>query len=153
MHKKTYTIIKNLGFGDEVIKNFKKEPGLDKNLLAELKKLGIPDAALKQIKSLENKTSEKPNLTNKELIRILLKRCKRSLDAFASRKHLAKIIFAKNNWTIYSDMYSKEIEKLHIVCKPYFDKLAECGINVILLFEGTDSWKIVVDKKTDLPGE
>jgi len=104
MHKKTYKIIKNLGFGDEVIKSLKqsqKDARFNKKILNDLKKLGIPDAALKQIKLLENKSvRNKSNLTNIELINSLAKRCKRSFDAFANKGGKAKIVFWKNKWSM-----------------------------------------------------
>jgi hypothetical protein len=153
MHKKTYNIIKNLGFGDEIIKSLKqnqKNVGINKKILNDLKKLGVPDAALKQIKSLEQKSSsDKSNLSNTELINLLAKRCKRSFDAFANKGGKAKILFLKNSWTIYGSEYSKEIERLHTVCKPYFDEWSQIGLQAMIYFDGTECWKILANK-TDL---
>jgi hypothetical protein len=153
MHKKTYSIIKNLGFSDEVIKSIKlKQKNTKRKLISSLKNLGVPDSALKQIKLLEKFPVKKPSeCTNADLIKSLVKRCKRSLDAFANKGVRAKIVFSDNSWTIYSSDYSKEIEKLHSVCKNYFDEWSARGMTASFYFDSTSSWKIIVAKKTDLP--
>ena len=117
-----------------------------------LKTLGLPELALKQIKYFEDYPKKKLDLkSNKELIEGLIKKCRRSLDAFANKGIKACIVFTEGSWTIYSEEYCKYIEKLHVVCKPYFDEWAAAKVEVSFVFEGSDSWKIVTSKEKDLP--
>jgi hypothetical protein len=153
MHERTHQIIKNLGYDDKIINLLKKKKAITRKTLTYLKDLGIPELALKQIKFLENYPQKKlVGKPNKELIELLVKKCRRSLDAFSNRRIEAKIIFKDKSWTIYSSGYPKSVEKLHIVCKPYFDEWSEAGIEVAFVFDGSSSWKIVTEKESDLPG-
>jgi len=152
MHKRTYQIIKNLGYTDKVINQLKKRKTESRNTFTFLKKIGIPELAIKQIKFLENYPNKNmDSLTNKELIESLIKKCRRSLEAFASKGIQARIVFNDSDWVIYSDDYRKEIEKLHQVCKPYFDEWSAYNINVIFAFDGAN-WKVITKKESDLPG-
>jgi hypothetical protein len=153
MHKRTYQIIENLGYDDKVLGQVKKKTKVTRKTLAYLKGLGLPELALKQIKFLEGYPAKKLlDKSNKELIETLVKKCRRSLDAFANKKIAAKIVFKDHEWTIYSASYPKTIEKLHTVCKPYFDEWSEASIEVTFVFDGSNSWKIVTKKESDLPG-
>lgn len=153
MHNRTYEIIKNLGYDEKVLEKTKRKSGFNRKTLAQLKKLGLPELALKQIKFFENYPTKKlSNKTNKELIQSLIKKCKRSLDAFANKNIEAKIVFEDNDWTFYSSVYNKAISKLYVICKPYFDEWSEFDIEVTFLFDGSSSWKVITTKESDLPG-
>ena len=145
MHKKTFNIIKNLGYDEEVVKDLKSE-GKDLNpklLNASLKRMGLPDIAIKQIKILEdlNNTVDVKQ-PNKNLIEELNKRCRRSMDAFAQKNIATKIIFKKGTWTIYSETYNKYIQRLHETNKMIFDELAASGLDATLVFDGSSVWKL-----------
>ena len=153
MHKRTHQIIKNLGYDEKIIGQVQKKKKINRKTLAYLKDLGLPSMAIKQIKFLENYPAKSLlNKPNKELIESLVKKCRRSLDAFANKGLSAKIVFEEGSWAIYSDDYSKPVEKLHIVCKPYFDEWSAAKTEVTFVFDGSDSWKIVTKKESDLPG-
>lgn len=155
MHKKSQTIIKNLGFGKEVIETLKKQKPdapLSRRSLTKLKKFGLPKSAIDQIKFLETEASPVGDAaTNKELLESLIKKCRRSFDAFANKQVAARIIFGKDTWTLYSEEYNRAIEKLHKVCKVYFDIWAEHGLDATLIFDGSSTWKVMTDKESDLP--
>ena len=156
MHKKTRDIIENLGFGDEVVELLRKQPedkALSRRTLTKLKELGLPKLALDQIKLLEssNISSASAAANNKELLEGLLRKCKRSLDAFANKNVAARIVFSSNTWTIYSEEYNRDIEKLHKVCKIYFDEWSSHGLKATLIFDGSSTWKVSTDKESDLP--
>ena len=151
MHSRSYEIVENLGHDKKILDNKKKT--LNRKVLSNLKKLGIPDSAIKQIKFLENYPSSKLDTkTNKQLIESLIKKCRRSFDAFANKGGEAKIVFEEGDWTLYVTEYDKYVEKLHTVCKPYFDEWSSCELEVSFLFDGTDSWKVITTKESDLPG-
>jgi hypothetical protein len=153
MHKKTFSIIKNLGYDEEVVKDLKSE-GKDLNpklLSASLKKIGLPDIAIKQIKILEDlNNAVDVKRPNKSLIEELSKRCRRSFDAFAQKNIAAKIIFKNSNWTIYSEIYNKHIQKLHEIYKMYFDELAISGLDASLVFDGSPVWRLETPSEPDL---
>ena len=151
MHKKTQDIIANLGFSDTVISALKKQASINSRAVSALRKLGIPRTALKQIKALEKGNSALFGKPNKKILEYLIKKCRRSLDAFSHKGVESKIVFYNRSWTVYSELYDKDIEKLHSVCKPYFDECAACGLRAILSFDGTQFWKVTTDKKADLP--
>jgi len=158
MHKKTSSIFKNLGFGDEAISNIQKvaskaKTPFNRRMISSLKKLGLPDSALKQIKFLEDLSldEEEPEISNKELISLLIKKLRRSFDSFANKEIKAIIIFADQNWTIYAEEYGKEIQHLHEICKPHFDEWCLKNLEVKFEFNGTSTWKIIAPKKSDLP--
>lgn len=145
MHKKTHAIIKNLGYSDDVVKEFKiKDP---KILNSSLKKLGMPETAVKQIKILENLEDLNTGVVS-NLIENLIKHCRRSLDAFAQKNIAAKIVFKNNNWTIYSEKYNKAIQKLQEVCKMHFDELSSKNLEVTLIFDGTSTWKAIAPNES-----
>ena len=156
MHERTVSIMRNLGFDEEILKALAKPDAtleLSRKTLRALRRLGVPKSALDQIKFLES-PEEKNNisgLTQKELTEALLKKCKRTFDAFAARLIPAKIIFQDNEWNIFSESYVKEIEKLHRVCKPYFDDFAQQNLKATFWFDGSLTWKIIADKESDLP--
>lgn len=153
MHERSYLIIKNLGYSDKIITQLKKRNGSSRKTFTFLKDLGVPDLAIKQIKFLENyPTKNLAGKTNKELIELLIKKCKRSLDAFANKSVEARIVFTDDDWTIFSGDYDKSVEKLHRVCKPYFDEWSALGVEVTFSFDGTSSWKVITKKESDLPG-
>ena len=153
MHKRTTEIIKNLGYDEKIINQVQKKKNLNRKTLAYLKKLGVPSMALKQIKFLEDySTNSFPEKTNKELIELLIKKCRRSFDAFSNKGNTAKIILKDGDWVILSNEYSKALEKLHIVCKPYFDTWSKANAEVSFVFDGSNSWKIITQKESDLPG-
>lgn len=152
MHERSYQILKNLGYSDKIITQLKKKKSNSRKTFTYLKDLGLPDLAIKQIKFYENYPSKNlEGKSNKELIELLIKKCKRSLNAFANKGLEAKIVFAKGSWTIYSSEYDKIVEKLHQVCKPYFDEWASYDIEVEFVFDGTSSWKVSTKKESDLP--
>ena len=152
MHERSYLIIKNLGYDDEVIEQLKKKSGSSRKTFEFLKKLGIPGLAIKQIKFLEDYPSKKlDNKNNKELIELLIKKCRRSLDSFANKEIEARIVFVDGDWTIYSSDYNKDIEKLHRVCKPHFDEWSVLDIEVTFSFDGSNAWKVITQKESDLP--
>jgi len=157
MHKRTTDIFKNLGFGDETIANIEKTASkaktpFNRRMMSSLKKMGMPDTALKQIKYLEEPIlDEDTEHTNKELISLLVKKLRRSFDAFANKDVKAMIIFSEQDWTIYAEEYSREIQHLHEICKPYFDEWCLKNIEVKFEFDGTSTWKIIAPKKSDLP--
>lgn len=153
MHERSYQIIKNLGYSDKIITQLKKKNGSSRKTFTFLKNLGIPDLAIKQIKFLENypiKSLE--GKSNKELIELLIKKCKRSLDAFANKGIEARVVFTEGDWTLYSPDYNKSVEKLHRVCKPYFDEWSASNVEVTFSFDGSNSWKVITKKESDLPG-
>jgi hypothetical protein len=153
MHERSYQIIKNLGYSDKIITQLKKKNGSSRKTFTFLKNLGVPELAIRQIKFLENYPTKKlDNKDNKELIELLIKKCKRSLDAFANKEIEAQIVFSDGNWTIYSDDYNKSVEKLHRICKPYFDEWSGFKIEVTFSFDGSNSWKVITKKESDLPG-
>lgn len=146
MHKRTSNIIENLGYDEAVIKNLRNETKNSdpKSFYLSLKKLGIPEYAIKQIKDFESLDDKQINKSsNKDLIRELLKRCKRSLDAFAQKNSPTRIIFKNKNWTIYSEEYNKSVQKLHEACKHNFDDLSIQGLETIIIFDGSTTWKII----------
>jgi hypothetical protein len=156
MHKKTKDIIENLGFGDEVVELVRKrdaDAAISRRTLTKLKELGMPKLALDQIKVLESGTASAASTAtnNKELLESLLRKCRRSLDAFANKNVAARIVFSDNTWTIFSEEYSRPIEKLHKVCKVYFDEWSAHGLKAILIFDGSSTWKVSTDKESDLP--
>jgi hypothetical protein len=153
MHKKTLNIIKNLGYDDEVVKDLKTEAkDTDPKLLnGSLKKLGLPETAIKQIRVLEDlDKTVKVKKPNKSLIEELNKRCRRSIDAFAQKNIAARIIFKNGSWTIYSETYNKPIQKLHETCKIYFDELAISGLDATLVFDGSPTWRLDAPSEPDL---
>jgi len=154
MHKKTSEIIKNLGFTQRILDEIKeklKNP-VTKKTLNYFTDLGVPKLALKQIKYFEETPEpEKPKQSNKELIETLVKKCRRSFNAFAKKQVKAKIVFKNNKWLLYSTSYNKNIQRLHEVCKIHFDDWADQGVVVSFTFNGTTSWKISALKKSDLP--
>lgn len=150
MHKRTQQILKNLGYEDKILNQKKK---FNRKTLGFLKSLGVPPLAIQQIKFLESPpTQNLAGKPNKELIELLIKKCKRSLDAFANKGCTAKIIFENKDWTLFSNEYNKTIEKLLIVCKPYFDEWSDAGVEVIFQFDDSNTWKIMTNKESDLPG-
>lgn len=154
MHKKSLSIISNLGYSEDVVKSFKKDIKTSeaKSLFATLRKLGLPEDAIKQIKDYEDLGSNlKESLSNKDLIKELLKRCRRSLDAFAQKNNSARIIFKNKNWTIFGEEYSKAIQKLHETCKYHFDNFAIHNLDVTLVFDGSTTWRIIAPNESDLP--
>jgi hypothetical protein len=153
MHERSYQIIRNLGYSDKIITQLKKRNGSSRKTFTFLKSLGIPDLAIKQIKFLENYPEKKlEGKDNKKLIELLIKKCKRSLDAFANKGIEARIVFTDGEWTIFSSDYNKSMEKLHRVCKPHFDEWSSFGVEVTFSFDGSDSWKVITQKESDLPG-
>jgi len=152
MHKKSLNIITNLGYSEEVIKNFKKDSKNDgKSLTNSLRKLGLPENAIQQIKDYEISEAPSKGLTNKDLIKSLLKRFRRSLDSFAQRGSVARIIFRNKNWIIFAEQYDKSIQKLHEVCKFHFDQFASNNLEVTLVFDGSTTWRIIAPNESDLP--
>ena len=154
MHKKTEDIITNLGFGDIVVKAIRKQTKsspINRRAVSALKQLGMPRTALKQIKALEKGDSALLGKPNKEILEHLIKKSRRSLDSFSHKGVEAKVVFNAKSWTIYSEIYDKDIEKLQSICKLYFDECAKCGLKAILSFDGTQFWKVTTDKKADLP--
>jgi hypothetical protein len=153
MHERSYQIIRNLGYSDKIITQLKKRKGSSRKTFTFLKGLGIPDLAIKQIKFLENYPEKNlEGKDNKELIELLIKKCKRSLDAFANKGIEARIVFTDRDWTIFGSDYNKSMEKLHRVCKPHFDEWSGFGVEVTFSFDGTNSWKVITKKESDLPG-
>lgn len=156
MHERTVTIMRNLGFDEEILKPLVKQNSqleISKKSLRALRRLGLPKSALDQIKFLESST-EKQDLSktsHKDLIGNLVKKCKRTFDAFALRQIPARIVIEDNEWNIYSETYNREIEKLHKICKPYFDDFSINNLKVTFAFDGTPTWKIITDKGSDLP--
>jgi len=157
MHKRTNSIFRNLGFGDEAISNIRKAASkakipFNRRMMSSLKKLGLPESALKQIKFLEDLSlDEEIEISNKELISFLVKKLRRSFDAFSNKEIKTVIVFADQNWTIYAEEYGKEIQHLHEICKPYFDEWCLKNLEVKFEFDGTSTWKIIAPKKSDLP--
>lgn len=157
MHKRTNKIFKNLGFDDEVISNIqrttsKAKTPFNRRMISSLKKLGLPESALKQIKFLEDLSiDEETEISNKDLIAILIKKLRRSFDAFSNKGVKAIIIFADQDWTIYAEDYGREIQHLHEICKPYFDEWCLKNLEVKFEFDGTSTWRIIAPKKSDLP--
>lgn len=156
MHERTVTIMRNLGFDESILKPLIKEDSqleISRKSLRALRRLGLPKSALDQIKFLES-PEEKidfSKLTHKELIATILRKCKRTFEAFALREIPARIVFESNEWNIFSETYNREIEKLHKVCKPYFDDCAVNELKVTFAFDGSPTWKIITDKESDLP--
>jgi hypothetical protein len=154
MHKRTHQILKNLGYSDELVEQLNKRARLSKKTLLFLRKLGLPPLAIKQIKFLENYQNKKLDTkTNKELIEGLIKKCRRSLDAFANKNVKSRIVFKEGNWTLFAEDYSKPVEKLMRICKPHFDEYSDSNLEVTFFFDGTPSWKVMTNKKSDLPGK
>ena len=153
MHERSYQIIKNLGYNDNIIAQLKKKNSSSRKTFEFLKELGIPNLAIKQIKFLEDYPAKNlENKDNKELIELLIKKCRRSLDAFANKEIEARIVFEDGAWTIYSSDYNKSVEKLHRVCKPHFDEWSGLDVEVTFFFDGSNSWKVITKKESDLPG-
>jgi len=156
MHKRTSSIFKNLGFGDEAISKIQKavskaKTPFNRRLISSLKKLGLPESAIKQIKFLEDPSLDEEIKSNKELITLLVKKLRRSFDAFTNKEVKAIIVFANQDWAIYAEEYCKEIQHLHEICKPYFDEWCLKNLEVKFEFDGTSTWKIIAPKKSDLP--
>jgi len=161
MHKKTDSIFQNLGFSDDTIKKIKKSvkksrAPFNRRMIASLRKWGVPDSALKQIKFLEEVTAEPPGQVdedeqNKTLITQLIKKVKRTFNAFSNKNVKATIVIANGDWTLYATDYTREIQHLHEICKPYFDEWSLKGIEVKFTFSGNGKWKIITPKKADLP--
>lgn len=160
MHKKTDAIFKNLGLPEEAIADIEKaakkaKKPFNRRLMSKLKKLQLPEDAIRQIKFLEEIVSteedEEIELSNKELIAILVKKLKRSFDAFANKGVHAVIVFSNETWTIFAEEYSKEVQHFHEVCKPHFDEWCQKNIDVKFEFNGSNVWKIIAPKKSDLP--
>jgi len=156
MHEKTRSIIKNLGFSDEILQTVDKQTAkapINRRTLTTLKRLGIPKSALDQIKYLESDgdTAAEKATTHKELLEALIRKCRRSFDAFANKGIEARIVFSNDDWTIFSETYNRGIEKLHKVCKIYFDEWATHSLNAIFIFDGSSAWKVSTDKESDLP--
>lgn len=152
MHKKTANIIENLGYDEEVVKHLKNvtKNSDAKSFFASLKKLGLPDDAIRQIKNFEDlNIIKKPSLSNKNLIQELLKKCKRSLDAFAQKNTAMRIIFKNHNWTIYSEEYNKSIQKLHETCKHHFDDFSFQNLEATIIFDGSTTWRIISSTEID----
>jgi len=153
MDKKTLKIIQNLGYTEDLIKNLRKEisgGSINKKAITLLEEIGTPEAAINQIKNIELKVSEKSS-TNKELIESLLKKCRRSLDAFARKAVPARIIFRNKGWVIEAEALHPAIKKLHSTCHKYFDAWAAKGLAVVFQFDSTANWIIITKKKSDQP--
>jgi len=142
--KKTYRIIRNLGFNEPDITSLREIKSLDKKTLSFFKKLNLPGEAIKQIKDTENYSIAKiDNLSNEELKHLLVKKCKRSFDAFARKKIKAVVIFKENeSWILYSAAYDKYIQNFHMICKSRFDELESLNLSANVLFNGTEKWLI-----------
>lgn len=150
MHKKTHSILRNLGVNDDALKKMGNEV-LDRESLLKLKNLKLPSSAISQIKQYENYPARNVKGNNSiSLIESLLKKCKRSLDAFAKKKIKLQIAFKDGDWTIYGEEYNKAIQKLHEVCKPYFDAWSSKGLRAIIVFDGTIKWKAKASKNDEL---
>lgn len=157
MHKKTYEIMKNLGYPQTLIEVVEtgiaevkeKEQFLDTWFTT----MGTPEMAIAQIKTLEIKKSKvkEPEINNKELITSLVKKCKRSLDALARKGIVAKILFHGKKWKIESETYHPGIKQLYNACHKHFDTWAKQGTRVIFEFDGTTNWYIITAKKSDQP--
>jgi hypothetical protein len=151
MHKKSINILRGLGFGPSVVSDLEQLSSTNskKEILRLLKTLKLPIAAAKQIKKIEGFTpsSSISGATNSELLESLLKKCKRSFDAFAKKETSAQIVFVDNNWTLYSEEFDSNICKLHKVCKPHFDIWANEGLQTSIIFDGTSKWKTKTKNK------
>lgn len=149
MHKRTTTIIKNLGIDTEIL-----DSNFSKKTLLKLKKLGLPEEAIKQIKFFENypESVNKPESlkTNEQLLNSLIKKCKRSFVAFSKKQITLKVLFMNNTWTLFVEVYNKQVEKFHVVCKPYFDEWANKGLKAILIFKGDGKWSLKPIKEKNL---
>ena len=149
MHKKTHSILKNLGVTDEALR--KGGNTLDRESLLKLKNLKLPNSAITQIKQYENYPVKAIKGGNSiELIESLLRKCKRSFDAFAKKRVKAQIAFKDGDWTLYGEEYNKAIQKLHEVCKPYFDAWSSKGLRAIIIFDGTIKWRAKASKNDEL---
>lgn len=156
MQRESSQIIKNLGYPYEFVSNIEKEnkTGIQAKTINYLKDLGIPDSALKQIKSIEIKAAKEKirqdkKRKNKELLDALLKKCRRSLDAFARKGVQARIVFLKKDWIIEAPEYHPAIQHLHEVCKNNFDEYAAKGLVVTFQFTGSENWQIITKTKEE----
>lgn len=147
-HSRTLEIIKNLGCNDDIIQTLThlEKSGKKRSGISLLKKLGFPESALDQIRILESEPEpEKLGNTNQELLSSLLKKCKRSFDAFAKKGVRAKLQFKKSKnqkivWTL-DTKYDLTVKKFYETNKKWFDKWANQGLIATILFDGT-SWTI-----------
>jgi hypothetical protein len=162
MEKESFTIMRNLGYTDELISSVKKEcaqskDGVSKKALKLLEEIGTPDSALKAIKIIETKAIRRRKVKqekaskNKMLIESLIKRCRRSFDAFSRKGVNARVVFKKNQpWVIEAPEYHPAMQHFHDVCKKHFDVWADQGISVVFQF-GSGSWRVVTRRKSDQP--
>jgi len=149
VHKKTHTILKNLGIVEDSLKDLNSV--LDRERLQKLKTLKLPNSALSQIKQYEDYPVKNISGSNSvELVESLIKKCKRSFTAFAKKKVKAQIVFKDGNWVIYGEEYDKAIQKLHEVCKPYFDAWSSKGLKALIIFDGTTKWRAKASKNDEL---
>lgn len=161
MQKESHQIMQNLGYTEEMILTIEKETktktgNFGVKLSNILKKLGTPDGAIKQIKIIEayakrKKYSKQKRRKNKELIETLIKKCKRTLEAFAKKGVQARIVFSRRQWVIEAPEYHPAIQHLHDVCKFYFDEWAEKGINATFHFSGMNTWQVITKREEDSP--
>lgn len=151
--------MQNLGYTEEMISTIEKETKTGVfyiKLTNALEKLGTPDNAIKLIKVIEATAKKKKQVKakkrkNKELIEGLIKKCRRSLDAFARKGVQARIIFSRRQWVIEAPEYHPAIKHLHDVCKYHFDDWAEKGVIAVFQFNGSDTWQVITKREEDSP--
>lgn len=132
MHVRTQSIIQNLGLSiDDTIVSPKN--------VKNLESLGLPKSAIEQIKFYETISyNQEQTLSKTEWVNWLIKKCRKSLAAFAKKKIPTKIIFKDGDWTIYSEAYNKAILKLQEACKSYFDEFASKQIKLCIVMLDDD---------------
>jgi hypothetical protein len=140
MHTRTRTIAENLSINSNEIGDlYGKDRSLNIKAIKNLENLGIPGAAIEQIKFFEMLSADlEQEYSKDEWIAWLLRKTKKSLNAIMKKKVPLKIVFKNVNWNIYSETYTKNILQLHKACKCYFDEFASKDITLMIDLTGNE---------------
>jgi len=140
MHTRTRTIAENLSISaTEIGALYGPDRSLNTKAIKNLENLGLPEAAIEQIKFFEMLSADlEKKYTKDEWIAWLLRKTKKSLNAIMKKKTPLKIIFKNIDWNIYSETYTRSILQLHKACKPYFDEFASKDITLLIDLTGNE---------------
>lgn len=140
MHTRTRTIAENLSISvTEIGTLYSPDRSLNTEAIKNLENLGIPDAAIEQIKFFEMLSADLEQEYSKDgWIAWLLRKTKKSLNAIMKKKTPIKIVFKNADWNIYSETYTRSVLQLHKACKPYFDEFSSKDITLLIDLTGNE---------------
>jgi hypothetical protein len=140
MHTRTRTIAENLSINPtEIGALYGTDQSLNTKAIKNLENLGVPEAAIEQIKFFEMLSADLEQEYSKDgWIAWLLRKTKKSLNAIMKKKVPLKIVFKNADWNIYAETYTKNILQLHKACKPYFDEFSSKDITLMIDLTGNE---------------